>query len=207
MIDERQVAVENIDGGTGGYKPEQWAGRIVVPGHGIECAWFILSWARRVGDTHAHKRALELLDWSWEAGWDDEAHGGGLRYFVDSEDLFASRSTPGRGPSDSVVLLEKDMKLWWPHAEAMIATLMAYEHTGDAKWWRRFELVGCYTLEHFSDRKSGNGEWFGYCDRHGHVSHPFKGGPYKGCFHAPRALLMCEGMLERIIAKKRETFP
>ena len=87
-------------------------------------------------------------------------------------------------------------------------------------------------MEHFSDRASGNGEWFGYCDRQGNVTHPFKGGPYKvwplepftfpcrppcllhdrllapcyppwlpqGCFHAPRALLMCEAMLERLIA-------
>lgn len=33
------------------------------------------------------------------------------------------------------------MKLWWPHNEAMIATLMAYEATGDETWWQRFEMV------------------------------------------------------------------
>jgi hypothetical protein len=114
MVDERKVAVENIDwsrgvgegeggvsglsgeGGVGGearYRPESWQGRLVVPGHGIECAWFLLAWAKRVGATAAGPttttmadavavRALELLEWSWEAGWDDEAHGGGLRYFM-----------------------------------------------------------------------------------------------------------------------------
>jgi len=32
-------------------------------------------------------------------------------------------------------------------------------------------------MDHFSDRASGHGEWFGYCDRAGAVAHPFKGGP------------------------------
>jgi len=34
------------------------------------------------------------------------------------------------------------MKLWWPHAEAMVATLMAFEATNDDKWWRRFVAAG-----------------------------------------------------------------
>ena len=35
------------------------------------------------------------------------------------------------------------MKLWWPHNEAMIACLMAYEETKDDAWWKRFEMVSC----------------------------------------------------------------
>ena len=54
-----------------------------------------------------------------------------------------------------------------------------------------------YCLEHFSDAEGG-GEWFGYCNRRGDVTHTFKGGPYKGCFHVPRALLKCELILERL---------
>jgi hypothetical protein len=70
------------------------------------------------------------------------------------------------------------MKLWWPHNEAMIATLMAYEATGDETWWQRFEMVSryffrtpsftathanrvpsapqvaAYTMEHFPDDRS-----------------------------------------------------
>ena len=37
-----------------------------------------------------------------------------------------------------------------------------------------------------------HGEWFGYLSREGKVKMTFKGGPYKGCFHVPRALLMCQ---------------
>ena len=86
------------------------------------------------------------------------------------------------------------MKLWWPHAEAMVATLMAFKHTGKPMWWSRFEQAASYTLSKFPDREGG--EWFGYLDRAGKVTHSFKGGPYKGAFHVPRALLMCEIMLE-----------
>ncbi len=34
------------------------------------------------------------------------------------------------------------MKLWWVHAEAMIATLMAFCVTKDEKWWHRFLKAG-----------------------------------------------------------------
>jgi hypothetical protein len=52
---------------------------------------------------------------------------------------------------------------------------------------------------HLSDSKFG--EWFGYADRDGAVTHRFKGGPYKGCFHVPRSLFMCEGLLAKALAK------
>ncbi len=32
-------------------------------------------------------------------------------------------------------------------------------------------------------------------DREGKVTHRFKGGPYKGCFHVPRALFLLERLL------------
>ena len=53
-----------------------------------------------------------------------------------------------------------------------------------------------YSMAHFSDGEgsggqgSGHGEWFGYLDEAGRVNQRFKGGPYKGCFHVPRALFL-----------------
>ena len=154
------------------------------------------------------ERALTLLDWSFDAGWDDDKHGGGLRYFVDSEHgaAGANGAAPDGLGSDegNVPMLEKDMKLWWPHTEAMVAFAMAFEHTKDPKHWARFQLSAGYSLDHFSDapwrRDDGCGEWFGYLDRHGEVTHSFKGGPYKCAFHTPRALLRCTKILERVVA-------
>jgi hypothetical protein len=31
----------------------------------------------------------------------------------------------------------------------------------------------------------------------------FKGGPYKGCFHVPRAVLLCERALTRALERKQ----
>lgn len=54
------------------------------------------------------RRPAQVIDWSFEAGWDDAAHGGGLLYYLDCG---------GFSPTQ----LEWDRKLWWPHAEAMVA--------------------------------------------------------------------------------------
>lgn len=46
--------------------------------------------------------------------------------------------------------LEWDMKLWWPHNEAMIAFLMAYNTTQNAQHWERFKEVTDYAYDHVS---------------------------------------------------------
>lgn len=47
------------------------------------------------------------------------------------------------------------------------------------------------------------GAWFGYLDRRGDVSQRFKGGPYKGFFHVPRALFLCCKLLRAELADKK----
>ena len=61
------------------------------------------------------------------------------------------------------------------------------------KWSALFHKVAEYTFGHFPD--TVHGEWYGYLDRFGNKTHSFKGGPYKGCFHVPRALRMVEALL------------
>lgn len=56
----------------------------------------------------------QVIDWSFERGWDKEH--GGIFYFLDAS---------GHCP----VPLEWNMKLWWPHCEAMIAFALAYKAT------------------------------------------------------------------------------
>ncbi|CAK9002331.1 unnamed protein product [Durusdinium trenchii] len=87
-------------------------GRHMNPGHAIEAGWFILSYAQRTANHELAEVAEKMITWSFEAGWDKDH--GGLFYFLDAE---------GRSP----VFLEWDMKLWWPHNEAMIAFAMLYE--------------------------------------------------------------------------------
>jgi N-acylglucosamine 2-epimerase len=81
------------------------------------------------------------------------------------------------------------MKLWWPHNEAIIATLLAHQLTGDAEYERWHERVHGWAYAHFPDPV--HGEWFGYLHRDGSVSTRLKGNLWKGPFHLPRMQWYC----------------
>lgn len=49
------------------------------------------------------------------------------------------------------VQLEWNMKLWWPHCEALISYLMAYDHLRDPAMLERFAQVYDYTFTHVSE--------------------------------------------------------
>ena len=155
-------------------------GRLLNPGHVVEAAWFLAEYARRVGDEALAGDAFTMMEGALDVGWDPEH--GGLFYFLDADGF-------------SPLQLEWSCKLWWPHCEAMIGTLIAWRSTGDARWWARFEEVATWAMDHFCDPE--HGEWFGYLTREGEVSQRFKAGPYKGFFHVPRALWMCERLLDQ----------
>lgn len=155
-------------------------GRLFNPGHSVEACWMLWQAAERLGAREEQARLLRILEGSLELGWDREF--GGLYYFMDVE---------GR----PLLQLEASMKLWWPHAEALYAVTLAYRRTGDRRWLDWLERLDEYTFGHFVDDPR-YGEWFGYCDRRGQVTHTLKGNHYKGCFHVPRALLLCIGEIE-----------
>lgn len=177
---ELQLVLETV--GADGSLVDSPEGRLVNPGHAIEAGWFLMNYGRRKKDASLVEMALQMIDWSYDFGWDKEY--GGLYYFLD------------RG-GYSPIQLEWNMKLWWPHCEALVAYIMAWEQTGRAEYFQRFEEIHRYSFEHFSD--PDHGEWFGYLDRRGEQTHRFKGGPYKGCFHVPRALFLVEDVLNRAL--------
>jgi N-acylglucosamine 2-epimerase len=154
-------------------------GRMLNPGHAIECAWFILHEARARGDRTLQKIGLQILDWMWARGW-DEQHGG-ILYFRDVKDK-------------PVAEYWQDMKFWWPHNEAVIATLLAWEMTGDGKYARWHKQVHDWSFKHFPDRR--HGEWYGYLHRDGTPANQLKGSMWKGPFHLPRMLWYCWQLLE-----------
>jgi N-acylglucosamine 2-epimerase len=174
---ERRLLLETV-GPEGEYLGETPEGRCVNPGHALETAWFILEEARRTGNTPLLKRALDIIDWSLEIGW-DRKHGG-IFYFMDAE---------GRQP----VQYEWDMKLWWVHNEALYATLLAHVVTGERKYEQWFDKILAWSLRRFPDRRCG--EWYGYLHRDGSVSHDLKGNMWKGPFHLPRQQLNCHLLL------------
>jgi N-acylglucosamine 2-epimerase len=159
-------------------------GRCINPGHAIETSWFILEEARYRNDKDLEKKALAILDWSLELGWDKEY--GGIFYFVDID-------------GKPLLQLEWDMKLWWPHNEAIYATLLALYLTKDSRYESWFEKILDYCLRHFPDKDYG--EWFGYLHRDGTVSNVIKGNGWKGPFHLPRQELYCHLLLKEMLAE------
>jgi len=169
----------NVDGS----KLDSPQGRCINPGHSIEAVWFILHEGVYRRDRAMIDKALKILDCSLEIGWDGKY--GGIFYFVDIEGKPAEQ-------------LEWDMKLWWPHTEALYATLLAYSLTGDVKYEIWFDRLHEYSFSHFADKEFG--EWYGYLHRDGSVSNTLKGSLWKGPFHLPRALLLCMLKLEEMMS-------
>lgn len=157
------------------------AGRTVNPGHSFENSWFLMNEALVRKDDELMKKALNIYNWSFELGWDKKF--GGINYFVDCKGL----------PEEQ---LEYDMRLWWVHNEALIASLMAYSITKDEKYFENFKLIHDYTFSHFKDEECG--EWYGYLHRDGSVSHTQKGSLWKGPYHLIRCLMTCETLLNAI---------
>jgi N-acylglucosamine 2-epimerase len=139
-----------------------------------------------VPDPAARRMLLGVIEGSLELGWDQEF--GGLYYFMDLDGL-------------PPLPLESDMKLWWPHTEAIYACILARSITGEARWLNWLERVDAYAFSHFSDPEFG--EWFGYCDRRGNLTSTAKGNHYKGCFHVPRMLFMSLRTLDGMPAAGR----
>ena len=156
----------------GEYLSEASEGRVVNPGHDIECAWFLLEEGIYRNDDELKNFAKTIFDDAIVRGWDEEF--GGIIYFRDVE-------------GKPVEAYEHDMKLWWPQNEAIIASLMLYREFGDAQYKNWFEKITEYAFSHFSDKEYG--EWLGYLRRDGVPTEPpCKGHTYKGAFHVMRML-------------------
>lgn len=176
---ELKVLFENINKDKT-FDLDSSEGRQVNPGHGLEALWFIARRAELAGDMALARRAADMilgvLDFSWDK------HYGGVYYFMDAL---------GKPHLE----LQADMKLWWPHCEALVATALAYKLTGDSIFMDWFERLDDWAWRRFPDPEYG--EWYGYLNREGHPTHSLKGGKWKTFFHLPRCLLEVINILRR----------
>lgn len=171
-VPERHALLEAVTSDNR-YLSEVSEGRVVNPGHCIEASWFLLEEGKRSGDRELISFAATVFDDAVARGWDKTY--GGILYYADAEGF-------------PVEAYERDMKLWWPHNEAVIASLMLYRETGERRYRDWFERIVEYAFSHFSDRTYG--EWLGYLRRDGKPTEPpCKGHTYKGAFHVMRMLM------------------
>ncbi len=182
--DELGCVLENV-GPDGEARLDFTEGRIVNPGHDIEGVWFLLEQAKRTNDSALVEKAETIFNRAINAGWDREY--GGLLYFIDCL---------GRPPE----AYEHDMKLWWPHDEILISSLMLYRDTGKEAYLDWFFRTLEYCRTYFSDPEFG--EWYGYLRRDGKPTEPpCKGSTFKGPFHLPRMLGMTDCMLGELLGE------
>lgn len=185
MHSEFEALLETV--GPDGEFIDSIEGRCINPGHAIETAWFVLEEAKhRNWDPKLVELGKKILDWSWKWGWDEKY--GGILYFRDCKN---------RPPQE----YWHDMKFWWPQNEAAIATLYAFQATGDEKYLEWHRMVDRYQFDKFKDTEYG--EWFGYLHRDGSLSQPAKGNFFKGPFHIPRMLLKSWQLSQEILEAKR----
>lgn len=177
---EHKALLETV--GPNGEFIDTCNGRFINPGHCIETSWFLLEEARyRQWDKDLTDLALQILDWSWDWGWDKMY--GGIINFRDC------RNQP-------VQDYAQDMKFWWPQCEAIIASLYAYLATRDEKYLLMHKMASDWTYAHFPDREYS--EWYGYLHRDGTVAQPAKGNLFKGPFHIPRMMMYGYELCQKI---------
>ena len=170
--------------GPNGEFIDSLSGRLINPGHCIETAWFILEEAKyRGGDKHLIELGCKILDWSWDWGW-DELYGGIINF----------RDCKGLPCQDYA----QDMKFWWPQTEAVIATLYAYQMTGEERYLKMHRQISDWMYAHLPDHEYG--EWYGYLHRDGSVAQPAKGNLFKGPFHIPRMMIKGYQLCSELLA-------
>jgi len=167
---------------VGGPPPDSPEGRAVVPGHAIESMWFQILIARVERNPELIQRACAVILTHLERGWDQEF--GGLFLAIDAE---------GRMP---IGWAHADTKLWWPHTESLVATLLAFEHTGDERFLAWHERVRDYAYRTYPN--AADGEWFQKMDRRGRRITETLVLPVKDPFHLPRALIVSLECLARL---------
>lgn len=184
---ELRCTLESV-GRDGEAQLDYTAGRVVNPGHDIECSWFVMEQANYENNPRLHQMAQQVFDFAYEGGLDHEY--GGLLYFIDCKGL----------PPEAY---EHDMKLWWPHNELLIASLMLYRDTKQEKYLAIFDTTLAYCKQVFSDPQYG--DWYGYLRRDGKPTEPAcKGSTFKGPFHLPRCLIMLDQMLDTLLEQEAQ---
>ena len=178
-VKEKDAVLEFInEDGTFSDTPE---GRCCVPGHVIECMWFLINIFEDMGDTETVTECCKLIKKHIELAVDKEKGG-----------LFLALDIDGKEP---VFWNKHTYKPWWVQVETLVATAYAYKHTGD-KWYMDihkevFEFA-------FANYPNGYGDWINWLDKDGNPAES-AALPVKDPFHLPRALMYLTEIFGKLV--------
>jgi len=170
-LKEEKKAIFELVGWDGKELPG-YRGRWVNPGHMIEGGTFLIHEGQRRKDPRLRETGVNIIDWGFQWGWDKEF--GGIYNDVDSEGL----------PIPAGHTCQAATKLWWQHAEALYALLLAYAETEEYRFLKAYQAVHDYSFSCFADPVYG--EWYASLDRRGKRINDAKGTARKSPFHIGR---------------------
>ena len=165
--------------------------RHVTPGHTVESMWFVMEQGRRHGRNDVVARAAAVVERAVEIGWDSEY--GGLFRFVERD------GGPPRGEArdryERLILDTWDTKIWWPHSEALYASLLGYALTGNEALREIHDRVHAYTFATFPHPDPAVGEWIQIRDRRGRPLDKLVALPVKDPYHIMRNMMLLVELL------------
>ena len=166
--------------------------RHLNPGHVFECMWFIMNTARQQNQNQWIPRAVTAIKTAASLGW-DQLYGGFFR-FVNETGGKPDGTTSGQ-PYEELILDTWDLKLWWPHSEALYSMLLAYKLTGDDHLYSLFRQVHEYVFQTFPNPDSRIGEWIQIRDRQGLPLEKCVALPVKDPYHVLQDVLLIVELL------------
>ena len=166
--------------------------RHTTPGHIFESMWFVIRTALQYGRPEWIDTAVTAVAWAFHAGWDSE-WGGLFRYIDRSGGKPAGVSGPG--PYELLMVDTWDTKIWWPHAEALYATLLAHRVTGDNSFRIMHSQLFDYTFRTFPNPNRSVGEWIQIRNRQGQPLDKCVALPVKDPYHILQDVLLNSALL------------
>lgn len=159
--------------------------RVMMTGHSLEALWMVYQEAIRIKNLHLQKLCRERIRHLINSAW-DYSYGG-----LCTEKLTIPENN-GKPP-----VPDFSLKSMWAHTELLIATMMIFEHTGEAWAAEWYERGRNYCHRYMT---TSYGVWRQAVDRFGNdLSRPGISIYRKDNFHQIRYLMMNYLSLERII--------
>lgn len=157
-------------------------GRACVPGHAIECMWFLMSIYEDLDENEKIDLCCRIIRRHIELGMNPS---GGMRLALDidgKEPCFWGKPT---------------YQPWWVQVEVLVATAAAYRHTKDEEFLEIHEKVRTFAFSHYPN---GYGDWINWLDENGKVG-TSAALPVKDPFHLPRGLIMLSKIFDELSEK------
>ena len=177
-VKEKDAVLEFImEDGSFSDTPE---GRSCVPGHAIECMWFLINIFEDRNETENIKKCCDIIKRHIELAIDKERGG-----------LFLALDIDGKEP---VFWGKPTYKPWWVQLETLVATAYAYKYTGDEWFMDIHKKVNEFAFSHYPN---GYGDWINWLDKDGNVGET-AALPVKDPFHLPRALMYLVEVFEQL---------